>query len=65
MILTVNNQRIETDAKTLDELSVEMSLPDVGIAIAVENKLVVRAEWEKYALSDGMKIVIIKAACGG
>ena len=59
MILTVNNQRIETDAKTLDELSVEMSLPDVGIAIAVENKLVVRAEWEKYALSDGMKIVII------
>ncbi len=65
MNLIVNNQRIETDAKTLSELSVEMSLPTTGIAIAVDNKLAVRAEWDNYALNEGMQIVIIKAACGG
>ncbi|MBQ4520741.1 MAG: sulfur carrier protein ThiS [Bacteroidaceae bacterium] len=65
MTLTINNQSVETSAHTLSELGVELSLPESGVAIAVNNRMIPRAEWETHALSENMQIVIIKAACGG
>ena len=47
------------------ELSEELELPRQGVAVAVNNKMVPRTEWEQYALAEGMSVVIIKAACGG
>lgn len=65
MILTINNQTVETSAHTLSELGVELTLPESGVAIAVNNHMVPHAEWETFLLSENMQIVIIKAACGG
>ena len=65
MKLTVNNQTIETMADTLSALATELSLPQSGVAVAVNNRMVPRAEWHEYALAEGMQVVIIKAACGG
>lgn len=65
MILKVNNQSFETKATTLSELATEMALPAQGVAIAINNCMVPRAEWTKYVLNEGLQIIIIKAACGG
>lgn len=65
MKLTVNQQSIETEAKNLEELVAELNLPNQGVAVAVDNRLVKRNEWASYALTDDAKITIIKAACGG
>lgn len=65
MKLTVNQQSIETEAKNLEELVAELNLPNQGVAVAVDNRLVKRNEWAGYTLTDDAKITIIKAACGG
>lgn len=65
MKLKINNQSVETAARTLSELSVELSLPQAGVAMAVDNRMVPRAEWAECALCEGMQVVIIKAAYGG
>ncbi|MBQ8674548.1 MAG: sulfur carrier protein ThiS [Bacteroides sp.] len=65
MKLTVNNRTIETTAETVSALANELALPAAGVAVAVNNRMVPRTEWETYALTEGMQVVIIKAACGG
>ncbi|MDO4163654.1 MAG: sulfur carrier protein ThiS [Bacteroides sp.] len=65
MKLSVNSQEVETQATTLSQLIEELSLPVQGIAVAVDNQLVPRTEWADTPLSEGIAIVIIKAACGG
>ena len=42
-----------------------MNLPEQGVAIAIDNKMIPRAEWSEQSLHEGENIVIIKAACGG
>ena len=58
-------QGSETGATTLSQLIEELALPAQGIAIAVDNHIVLRTEWPQYALREYMSIIIIKAACGG
>ena len=65
MKVSVNNKEVETGATTLSQLTEELSLPAQGIAIAVNNRMVPRTEWADYALTEGISIIIIKAACGG
>ena len=65
MKVLINNKEVETEAVTLLQLTNELSLPAQGVAVAVDNRMVPRAGWTDYALSEGISIVIIKAACGG
>ena len=65
MKVSINNKEVETDAGTLLQLTTELSLPAQGGAGAVNNRMIPRTEWADYALSEGISIVIIKAACGG
>ena len=66
MKVQVNNKEVETaDASTTTQLTVQMGLPAQGIAIAVNNKMIPRTEWESFTLSENDNLVIIKAACGG
>ncbi len=65
MKVNVNNQSTETSASTLAELIEGLQLPANGIAVGVNNRMVPRTEWDSYALSEGLNIVVIKAACGG
>lgn len=65
MKIQVNNKETETEAKNLAELAKEMALPEKGVAMAKDNKMVPRAEWENTLLTEGANVVIIKAACGG
>lgn len=65
MNVTVNNKPVETDATTLKELAVQLELPEKGVAVAVSNKMVPRSEWENFAITEGVSIIVIRASCGG
>ncbi|MCD8317874.1 MAG: sulfur carrier protein ThiS [Paraprevotella sp.] len=65
MKVTVNNKEVETTSATISSLIEELSLPVQGVAVAVNNRLVPRTQWNDYALTEGMSLVVIKAACGG
>ena len=57
MKVQVNNKEVE--------LMTQLELPVQGIAIAVNNKMIPRTEWERFVLHENDNLVIIKAACGG
>ena len=65
MKLKVNGKEVETGATNLFLFSQEQNLPATGIAVAVNNRMIPRAEWDSFALNDGDNILIIKAVCGG
>lgn len=65
MNIKINNKDTETNATTLLALAAEMELPEKGVAVAIDNKMVPREDWERTLLSEGTNIIIIKAACGG
>lgn len=50
---------------TLTALLQSQSISEKGHAIAVNNRVVPRAQWAEYTIADGMKITVIKAVCGG
>ncbi len=65
MNVTVNNKTVETGASTLKELAIQLELPEKGVAVAVSNKMVPRSEWDNFAITEGVSIIVIRASCGG
>lgn len=66
MTIYVNNQKHEVaDALRVDELAASLQLPEQGVAVAVDNRMVPRAQWAETRLQPEARVVIIKAACGG
>ncbi len=65
MRVKINNTPTDTQATTVAELATEQQLPDKGVALAVNNDMVTRAEWSTRKLAEGDDIVILKAFCGG
>jgi sulfur carrier protein len=41
------------------------SLPDKGVAIAVNGEIVQRSAWNEHVINNGDDIIILKAFCGG
>ena len=66
MKLLINSQQKEFSGKNISELvqSLQMSSTN-GIALAVNEKIISKSEWEKFELNDNDKIIIIKATQGG
>lgn len=50
---------------SLAELLTERGVTGPGIAVAIDGKVVRRADWASTPLSDGMEITVISAVCGG
>ncbi len=65
MEILFNQQPLQVSATNLLALSSELQLPASGIAMAVNNRLVPRTQWQEFLLQDGMSILVIKAVCGG
>lgn len=67
MKLFVNQKEFTAavDTLTVAGLSQLMQLPAVGVAVAVNNKVVRKAEWDTFALNDGDSVTVITAVCGG
>ena len=65
MKLQINNQERETAARNLQELADELQLPAKGVAVAVNNTMVMHTNWAAHTLNENDRITIVKAACGG
>ncbi|MBR5988202.1 MAG: sulfur carrier protein ThiS [Prevotella sp.] len=65
MNVQINNQDHQTEARNLQDLAIELQLPQKGVAVAIDNQMIPRGSWAQTALQEGARIVIIKAACGG
>ena len=65
MNVQINNQDRQTEARNLQDLAIELQLPQKGVAVAIDNQMIPRGRWAQTALQEGARIVIIKAACGG
>lgn len=67
MKVEINHKEVKVaeGCKCLSELLVTEGFTGIGQAVAVNNKVVPKTEWQAYELADGMKITIIRAVCGG
>ncbi len=66
MKIYVNNKEQEVaEHLRVSELAAQLQLPEQGIALAVNNRMIPRTEWENTELTPEANILIIKAACGG
>lgn len=63
--ITVNNQEVVTESATVLQLAEQLALPEKGVALALNNKVIPRASWKDTALNSGDAVVVIKAAFGG
>lgn len=63
----INKKEIEVKAgiNTLAELLADNGFTGIGQAVAVNNRVVPKADWVSFKLEDGMKITVIRAVCGG
>ena len=65
MNIFINNKPYFTEEENLAALISSLNISDKGVAVAVGNKMIPRTEWASTLLEEDMKVVIIKAACGG
>ena len=66
MKIYINQKEIETqDSISIKELLDMQQISIEGTAIAIDNKLVPKNEWNDRILTEGNKITIIRATCGG
>ncbi|WP_418700344.1 sulfur carrier protein ThiS [Barnesiella intestinihominis] len=66
MKIYINQKEIETqDSISVKELLDMQQITIEGTAIAIDNKLVPKNEWNDRILTDGNKITIIRATFGG
>ena len=66
MKIIVNNKEVDLiQGNTIADLARQLELPLQGVAIALHNRMIPRAQWKEQVLQPGDSLVIIKAACGG
>lgn len=65
MQVIINQQETELQVSTLTGMVAELNLPDVGIAIAVNQQIIPRNAWGSTQLTQNDVITIIRATRGG
>lgn len=63
--IVVNSEETLVDCNSVLELAEHLQLPERGVALAVNNKVVPRQAWEETMLNENDNVTIIKAAFGG
>lgn len=66
MKIKVNNKETElTQGNNVASLAQQLELPQQGVAVALNNRMIPRSQWVEQEIKEGDNLVIIKAACGG
>jgi len=67
MTIIVNEKsRAVNDDASLDDLLVELQLKDkFGIAVAVNDTVIVKSDWEDQKFQENDKVLVITATQGG
>ena len=66
MKLIINNQVQEfLSVNSLSDILKEKQITQNGVAVAVNEKVISKTDWEKISLKENDSILIIKATQGG
>lgn len=66
MQIFINDTPTECGEQTsISGLLSQQGIPPVNIAVAMDNTVVPKAQWDETMLTDGSHIIIIKAVQGG
>lgn len=66
MRITVNDEVMNFDAPvTVSELLASLGRPATGMAVAVNQTIVVRGCWSEHVVRDGDQILLFQAIAGG
>jgi sulfur carrier protein len=66
MEIQINNQIRNVNVETIQQLmDMELSERQKGVAVAVNNSVVPKAEWNNHKLNPKDSVLIIKATQGG
>ncbi|MCD8387375.1 MAG: sulfur carrier protein ThiS [Bacteroidales bacterium] len=66
MQIIVNDEKQEVaEGLTLAQLVKELNVPERGTAVALNDKIAKRADWEAIVLNPNDNVLIISAAYGG
>lgn len=64
-IIVYDEKREVADGMTLAQLMQELNVPERGTAVALNDKIAKRADWETIVLNPNDNVLIISAAYGG
>lgn len=66
MQIFINDTPVECpENTTITQLFVQQEIQPVNIAVAINDSVVPKANWDTTVLKDGSRIIIIKAVQGG
>lgn len=67
MRVFINQKEFSTDSDrlTVAELLSMNQLPTIGVAVAVNNKVVRKSDWDSAELAQDDNVTVITAVCGG
>ena len=63
--IALNGSLVSSSAMTIAEFVRERSLPQSGVAIAVNGSVVPKSEWVSTSLHSSDRVEIVTAAAGG
>lgn len=59
------NTDLPQEVKNIALLVRFLEIPTTGVAVAINNKVVRKTDWEVHMLAEGDEVMIITAVCGG
>ncbi len=66
MLITINNKLFRcTDGDSVINILTAAGIDTSNIAVAIGNQIIPNSEWKSAKVSDGAKILVIKATYGG
>lgn len=66
MTVNVNNQSKEiTENTSVAQLLQQLEQPENGIAVAINQQIITKTNWENQLLNNGDDLLIIQATQGG
>ncbi|MCC4230499.1 sulfur carrier protein ThiS [Zunongwangia profunda] len=64
--VNVNNQNHSfKEPVKLDELLEQLNIQPLGIAIAINNEIISKPQWEHTLVEEGSNVLVIRATQGG
>ncbi|MBQ0214793.1 sulfur carrier protein ThiS [Proteus vulgaris] len=66
MNITVNDEQYSLDMPvTISQLLIQLKQPPIGVALAINETIVPRENWEIHFINDGDTILLFQAIAGG
>ena len=66
MNITVNDERYSLDMPvTISQLLIELKQPSIGVALAINDIIIPRENWNTQMINEGDTILLFQASAGG